>query len=152
MNEPTNHAPEAAVRLPEPRGEPYTDGHDGQRGPPVNAAATPGLADAGSSARGHLRQTDWVVVTLLSALLTGVVFGFVTIGGQLVELQEATGEVRTEVADLRTEMHKEISGLRTEMQKEIGDLRTEIATVSERVGRIETTLQIHHGPLPPASD
>ena len=76
----------------------------------MNAAATPGVADARSRARGHLRQTDWVVVTLLSALLAN--------GGA----------------------------------EENGGLRTEIATISERVGRIETTLQIYHGPLPPASD
>ena len=49
-------------------------------------------------------------------------------------------------------MHQEVSGLREEMHEEIGalrdEMRTEMGKLSDRITRIETFLQIHHGPLP----
>ena len=48
--------------------------------------------------------------------------GFTTLSGQLVGMQEQIGA-------LRAEMHEEIE-------------------LSERMARIETALQVHHGPLP----
>ena len=71
---------------------------------------------------------------MLGALLGSVILGFVAIGSQLMSMHEAIGE-------LRTEMHEAIGGLRTEMHVEIGEL-------SDRMTRIETSLQIRPGPLP----
>ncbi len=56
-------------------------------------------------------------------------------------MQRQIGNVQVEVGNLRPEMHDEIRQLRAEMQDQFGEL-------SERVARIETVLQTHHGPLP----
>ena len=46
-------------------------------------------------------------------------------------------EMRTEIAGLREEMRTEIAGLREEMHSEFGVLRREIASLGERVARLE---------------
>ena len=59
---------------------------------------------------------------------------FTTLSGQLVGMQEQTS------AQL-LDMQEQIGALRAEMHEEVGEL-------SERMARIETALQVHHGPLP----
>ncbi|GEM_PF-2812531 len=95
----------------------------------------------GGRPRESLGRADRYIVGLLATLLGSTLVGFVTIGGQLVGMQRQVG-------GLRPEMHEEIGQLRTEMHEEIGHLRADIGKLSERVARIETVLQTHHGPLP----
>ena len=95
----------------------------------------------GGGPREALGRADRYIVGLLATLLGSTLIGFVTIGGQLVGMQRQIGNVRVEVGNLRAEMHDEIGLLRAEMQDQFGKL-------SERVARIETVLQTHHGPLP----
>lgn len=72
------------------------------------------------------------------------------IGGLRAEMQEEIGgfrtEMREEIGGFRTEIREEIGGLRTEVREEIGGLRTEMRHLSERLARIETLIEIHHGP------
>ena len=84
--------------------------------------------------REPLERGERILATLLAALLGSVILGFIAIAGQLISMQR--------------QMHEEIGGLRDEMHEEIGGLRSEIGKLSERVARIETFLQVHHGPLP----
>ena len=109
--------------------------------------------------REPLDRAERILTTVLGAVLGSVILGFVAIGSQLMSMHEAIGGLRTEmhveISGLRNEMHEEIgelrneiSGLRNEMHEEIGGLRTEIGELSDRMTRIETSLQIRPGPLP----
>jgi ribosomal protein L29 len=52
----------------------------------------------------------------------------VVVGGQLrAEMADLRTELRTEMADLRTELRTEMADLRTELRTEMADLRTEMA-------------------------
>ena len=138
MNESTTEtAPTAGAPLAARRGRPYTPVHGGQDEVMSGPAAMETAARAGSR-REPLGRAERILTTLLAALLGSVIVGFVTIGGQLISMQR--------------QMHEEIGGLRGEMREEIGtlrnEMRTEIGELSDRMARIETLLQIHHGPLP----
>ena len=91
-------------------------------------------------------------ITMIGALLAAGALAFTSLSeqisetnGQMLELQRQMHEdnraLREEIGELRTEMHEQIGELRDEMRSEIGEL-------SDRITRIETFLQIHHGPLP----
>ena len=54
--------------------------------------------------------------------------------GEIAGLRE---EMRGEIAGLREEMRAEIAGLREEIHREFGVLRREIASLGERVARLE---------------
>ena len=81
----------------------------------------------GPHAREPLSRTEGLLilmfVTFSAAILGAGTLGYTSLSGQLLEMQQ------------------QIGSLRTEMRDEIGQL-------SERMARIETVLQIHHGPLP----
>ena len=100
------------------------------------------LAGRPAASREPLARADRYIVGLLATLVGSTLIGFVTIGGQLLDMERRIGGLHTEVEGIRTEMHKEIGGLRAEMREEIGEL-------SERMTRIETLLETH---LVPASD
>ncbi|MDE3260748.1 MAG: hypothetical protein OYL41_02075 [Acidobacteriota bacterium] len=100
------------------------------------------LAGRPGASRERLGRADRYIVGLLATLLGSTLIGFVTIGGQLLEMERRIGGLHTEVEGIRTEVHKEIGGLRAEMHEEIGGL-------SERMTRIETLIETH---LVPASD
>ena len=153
MNQPTTETtPTAGTPPAAERGRPYT---------PVRGAAMRSPAAMETAARARRRReplgrAERIFTTLLAALLGSVIVGFVAIGGQLISMQsqmrEEIGGLRDEIHGLRSEMHEEISGLRNELHQEISGLRDEMRTaignLSERMTRIETFLQIHHGPLP----
>ena len=91
-------------------------------------------------------------ITMIGALLAAGALAFTSLSeqisetnGQMLELQRQMHEdnraLREEIGGLRDEMHEQIGELRDEMRSEIGEL-------SDRITRIETFLQIHHGPLP----
>ena len=98
-------------------------------------------------------------ITMIGALLAAGALAFTSLSGQISEtngqMLELQRQMHEEISALREEMHEEIGGLRREMQKEIGglreemtEMRSEIGELSDRITRIETFLQIHHGPLP----
>ena len=107
------------------------------------------LAGHPGASREPLGRADRYVVGLLATLLGSTLIGFVTIGGQLLEMERRIGGLHTEVEGIRTEVHKEIGDLRAEMHEEIGGLRGEIGDLSERMTRIETLIETY---LVPASD
>ena len=102
-------------------------------------------------------------ITMIGALLAAGALAFTSLSGQISDLRSETSgqmlELQRQMHEgnraLREEMHEEIGALRREMQKEIGglreemtEMRSEIGELSDRITRIETFLQIHHGPLP----
>ena len=143
MNQQTTPAARDAASLPGRTAPAYTASGDGREEPVTGAETTKSGARA-RRARDVLSRAD-LVVPLLAALLGSVILGFVAIGSQMLSMQRQIGALRNEmhqeIGALRTEMHKEIGGLREEMRVEMGEL-------SDRITRIETFLQIHHGPLP----
>ena len=114
--------------LPEDAAHSYTPERDGQR-KPMSSGATDHAPRRAERSREPLTRADRMVVTMLAAMLSGTLVGFVAIGGQLVGLQRQIGEVRTD-------MTREIGDLRTEMHSEFGRL-------SDRITRIETLIEAH---------
>ena len=144
--------PEATqTPLPGVQQHSYTARDPGQP-EPMKGAEVQQPERRGGRPRESLDRADRYIVGLLATLLGSTLIGFVTIGGQLLNMQQQFGGLHTEVEGIRTEMHEEIGSLRAEMNEEIGQLRAEMhdqfGELSERVARIETVLQIHHGPLP----
>ena len=149
MNQPTTETtPTAGTPPAAERGRPYTP----VRGAAMRSPAAMETAARAGRRREPLGRAERIFTTLLAALLGSVIVGFVAIGGQLNSMQSQMHQeigglrdeidgLRKEIGGLRNEMHQEISGLRDEM-------RTAIGKLSERMTRIETFLQIHHGPLP----
>ena len=112
--------------LPEARNPSYTAPNEGH----VRAVTHPHterFGRGGPHAREPLSRTEGLLilmfVTFSAAILGAGTLGYTSLSGQLLEMQQ------------------QIGSLRTEMRDEIGQL-------SERMARIETVLQIHHGPLP----
>ena len=133
----TETTPTPATPLAAEQGRPYTPG----QGEAMRTPATMETA-ARAGSRGEPRdRAERILMTVLGALLGSVILGFVAIGSQLVSMQRHMHEA---IGGLRNEMHEEIGGLRNE----IGGLRTEIGELSDRMTRIETSLQIRPGPLP----
>ena len=147
MNQQTTPAARNAASLPDRSAPPYTDSGDGRREPVTGAGTMEGGARAGR--RREPGRAERTPTALLAALLGSVIVGFVTIGGQLLSMQR---QMHEDNRALREEVHQEVSGLREEMHEEIGalrdEMRTEMGKLSDRITRIETFLQIHHGPLP----
>ena len=141
MHKRTTDAAETAVPLPEQRGRSYTPG-ESEQGRAMTSTEAGRLAGRPAASREPLARADRYIVGLLATLVGSTLIGFVTIGGQLLDMERRIGGLHTEVEGIRTEMHKEIGGLRAEMREEIGEL-------SERMTRIETLLETH---LVPASD
>ena len=107
----------------------------------MRTPATMETAARAGSRREPRERAERILTTVLAALLGSVILGFVAIGSQLVSMQRHMHEA---IGGLRNEMHEEIGGLRNE----ISELRTEIGELSDRMTRIETSLQIRPGPLP----
>ena len=161
MNERTTDAAEAATRLPEARDRSYTPPHGAQGGAMTGVEAER-RAGRARTRREPLARADRIqiamfagLVTIFASMLGAGTLGFTAISGQLLDMQQQIGGLRTEMHDeiggLRTEMHDEIGGLRTEMQAQFGELRTEmqaqfgefrtemhdeIGTLSERIGAL----------------
>ena len=119
--------------LTEARSRSYTGPNQGHAEPVTHPDAD--RSDRrGRHVREPLSRTEGLLiamfVTLSAAILGAGAVGYTSLSGQLLDMQ------------------KQIGGLRTEMHEEIGLLRTEIGKLSERVARVETVLQTHHGPLP----
>ena len=157
MNEPTTETtPTPGTRLAAEGGRPYTPVHGGQ-GEAMRSAATEPLAGRRNGrTREPLTRTERMFVTMFVTMFASLVaagaVGFTSLSGQI---SEANGQLLTlqrqmheDIGALRKEMQEEIGGLREEMREEIGELRSGVGELSERVARIETFLQIHHGPLP----
>ena len=107
------------------------------------------LAGRPRASRERLARADRYIVGLLATLVGSTLIGFVTIGGQLLDMERRIGGLHTEVEGIRTEMHKEIGGLRAEMREEIGRLSDRMGQLSERMTRVETLIETH---LVPASN
>ena len=118
----------------------------------VAASAASGRHDALSDVLGQLRIIKWGAGFALAAIMGA--FGILYQGqvdlraemrGEIAGLRaEMRGEIaglREEmlggIAGLREEMRAEIGGLREEMHREFGVLRREIASLGERVARLE---------------
>ena len=88
--------------------------------------------------REPLTRTERLLITMFVAMFAAQIgagaVAFAAISGQLVDMQQ--------------QMHQQSTGLRSEVRGEITEVREEIGKLTERVTRIETFLQIHHGPLP----
>ena len=132
MHEHTVRAARPGTPLPEDAAHSYTPERDGQR-TPMSGGETDHAPGRGARSREPLTRADRIVVTMLAALLSGTLVGFVAIGGQLVGLQRQIGEVRTD-------MTREIGDLRTEMHSEFGKLSERITRVETRITRVETRL------------
>ena len=88
---------------------------------------------------------------LAALTLLGVIWlGFNT-NGQFAALQDQINREHTDIrsemnrehADIREEMNREHAELRGEMYREHTDIRGSIAEVSERLGHVETNLDMH---------
>ena len=124
----------------------------------MRSAATEPLA--GRRTREPLTRTERMLVTMFVTMFASLVaagaVGFTSLSGQIADLRSETHRERLALQRqmhednlaLREEMQEDNRALREEMQEEIGGLRSEIGGLSDRIARIETFLQIHHGPLP----
>ena len=158
MHEPTTETSPAGTR-PGGGQRLYTPPHGGQGDAMRGAGAEP-VAGRNGRTREPLTRTERLLITMFVAMFAAQIgagaVAFAAISGQLVDMQQQMheeiaglrSEVREEIAGLRSEMRGEIAGLRSEMRGEIAEVREEIGKLTERVTRIETFLQIHHGPLP----
>ncbi len=158
MNETAAHTATTGTALPDTQERPYTDRKEGR---PEAMTKAPAARSTGSSE--PMTRLERLLVALLTgvfALLAAVVtagaVGYTALSGQMLEgqqnLREEIGTLREEIGTLRGEIgtfRGEIGTLRGE----IGTLRVEmheqLRGISDRLTRIETFLQVHHGPLPP---
>ena len=143
MHERTTDAAETAVPLPDQQGRSYTPGAS-EQGRAMTSVEAGRLAGRPGASREPLGRAERTIVSLLATLLGSTVIGFVTIGGQLLEMERRIGGLHTDVEGIRTELHKEIGGLRAEMHKEIGGLRTEMR---EEIGGLRTEMREEIGKL-----
>ena len=147
MNERTTEAAESAVPLPERPGHSYTP-PESERDRAMTSVEAGPLAGRPRVSREPLARADRLVVTMLAGLfvlLAGMfaagAAAFTTVSGQLVGMQEQTSAQLLDMQEQIGDLQKETSTQLLDMQKQIGEL-------SERMARIETALQVHHGPLP----
>ena len=126
----TGTTPTPATPLAAEQGRPYTPGQSEA----MRTPATMETAARAGSRREPRERADRILTTVLGALLGSVILGFVAIGSQLVSMQR--------------HMHEEIGGLRNEISELRDEMRTEMGKLSDRITRIETSLQIRPGPLP----
>ena len=151
MTERTTDAAESAVPLPDRPGRSYTP-RASEQGRAMTRVEAGRRAGRPRVSRGPLAQADRLVVTMLAGLfvlLAGMfaagAAAFTSLSGQLVGMQEQTSAqllvMQEQTSAQLLDMQAQIGALRAEMHEEIGEL-------SGRMARIETALQIHHGPLP----
>ena len=130
MDERTTETPETGAGLPLEPDRPYTAPSDG-KGVWMKGAPREGFAARSALSREPLTRTERLLVTMFvtmfAAMLGAGALGFTAISGQLLDMQEQIGE-------LRTEMQEQIGELRMEMHDEIGEL-------SERMARVETLIE-----------
>ena len=107
----------------------------------VAASAAPGRHDVLSDVLGQLRIIKWGAGFALAAIMGafGILYqGQVDLRAEMRgEIAGLRAEMRGEIAGLRAEMRSEIAALREEMHREFGVLRREIASLGERVARLE---------------
>ena len=129
-----------------------------------SVAAEPLAGRRNGQTREPLTRTERMLVTMFVTMFASLVaagaVGFTSLSGQIADLRSETHRERLALQRqmhednlaLREEMHEDIGALRSQMQEEIGglreEMREEIGGLSDRIARIETFLQIHHGPLP----
>ncbi len=160
MNERTTDAAAPATRLPEGRDASYTQPHGAHGGAMTGVEAerveAERRAELARTRREPLARADRIqiamfagLVAIFAAMLGAGALGFTAISGQLLDMQEQIGELRTDmqeqIGELGTEMQEQIGELRTEMQEQIGELRMEmhdeIGELSERMARVETLIE-----------
>ena len=162
MNERAINNPGDTAQLPEASQPSYTE-RVGERGEAMTSPAGDLRTGRARSLREPVARAERIqiamfaaLVAMFAAMLGAGVVGFTAISGQLLDMQEQIGGLRAEMHDeigqLRAEIHEEIGQLRAEVHEEIGQLRAEMkdqfGELSDRIARIETVLQIQHGPLP----
>ena len=174
MDSQTTENPETGAGLPPEPDRSYTPPSDGKR-VLMKGAPREEFAARSALSREPLTRTERLLitmfVTMFAAMLGAGALGFTTISGQLLDMQEQIGELRTdmqeqiggvqtEIGNLRTDMQKQISNLRTDMQKQIGELRMEmhdeigelserLGELSERMARVETLIETRLIPQQP---
>ena len=137
ITKPETHAPTPLPHLP---GQPYTQPQDAHARP-MTGGKTEHFAGRGEPLTRTEKLLVTMFVTMFATLVAAGALGFTTLSGQLVDMQRQTS---TQLLDMQTQIgtfQKEIGGQLLDMQRQIGEL-------SERMVRIETALQVHHGPLP----
>ena len=113
----------------------------------MSGGETDHTAGRGGRSREPLTRADRIVVTMLAAMLSGTLVGFVAIGSQLVGLQRQIGDVRThmtrEIGDLRSEMHSgfgKLSDRITSVETRLSSVETRLSSVETRLSDVETRL------------
>ena len=129
MTKTTTHGAYGGAQSPQPSRQSYT-GVDDERGRPMTRTPAGTSAASGVRSREPLARADRIQIALLAGLFALVAammgagaLGYTALSGQLLAIQQ--------------NMHEEIGGLRTDVQH-----------LSERIARIEATIEIHHGPRP----
>ena len=129
MNETTTHGSHLGAPSSQPPRRPYTEPDGGNerlmRRTPTERSAASGVRSREALARADRIQIALLagLFALLSVMLAAGALGYTALSGQLLAIQQNT--------------HEEFRGLRADMQQ-----------LSERMARIETMIEFHHGPLP----
>ncbi len=138
MDARTTENPETGAGLPPEPDRSYTPPSDGKR-VLMKGAPREEFAARSALSREPLTRTERLLitmfVTMFAAMLGAGALGFTAISGQLLDMQEQIGE-------LRTDMQEQIGELRMEMHDEIGEL-------SERMARVETLIETRLIPQQP---
>ena len=87
-----------------------------------------------SDVLGQLRMLKWSLGFALVAITGALGFLYQGLNDLGVELR---AEMRSEIGGLRAEMRSEIAALREEMHREFAAVRRELASLGERVARLE---------------
>ena len=94
-----------------------------------------------SDVLGQLRMLKWSLGFALIAITGALGFLYQGLNDLGVELRAEIGglraEMRSEIGGLRAEMRSEIAALREEMHREFAAVRRELASLGERVARLE---------------
>ena len=87
-----------------------------------------------SDVLGQLRMLKWSLGFALVAITGALGFLYQGLNDLGVELR---AEMRSEIGGLRAEMRSEIAALREEMHREFAAVRRELASLGERIARLE---------------
>ena len=81
---------------------------------------------------------NWILKEVLPLVV--VVGG--SVGGSVLWITSELGDLRNEVADLRSGLSEEIADVRSDLSEEFTDVRSELAGVRERVASVEGKLDL----------
>ena len=155
MNErtdkPQNDAPAPLARGSE---RPYTRPQDA-RGRPMTGRGTEHFAGRGGRSGEPLSRTERLLITMFitmfAATLGAGALGFTALSGQLLDMQTQMGGqllgMQKQMGSQLLGMQKQIGGL----SERVGNVEGRMATLEERMTRVETLIQTRLIPQPGAS-